>query len=320
MNSFFDTDFEKAYPTPTSERIAKAYFNRIWRKLHIEHFSFLIVFYGLHRVGKSLSAVSFAYILDPTFEDNLEDRVVYTSKDLMVAFKKIRQLKIKGAAVIIDEAGTGDLSSQRWYEDMAKIVSANLQSIGYLNPFIGFVTQNFSFINSTARKLSNGVFEVSRKSNRFSTIKPFWIHNNPWMSGYYRKYPIFCENRNGIPSNVYKINRIKICMPPHEIRNRYNDHSQAYKDKFLHDSEEDIQLMEQAKNQKNILVSGIDAISEEVYQNQQKYRGFKKNKNTGAINETLIRHEHGLTIRDSRLVKLLVEKKVASDKHGEKSE
>lgn len=309
-NKFFELDFEKAYPVPTPERIAQAYFNRIWRKLHVENFSFLIVFYGLHRVGKSLSAVSFAYILDPTFEENLEDRVVYTSKALIAAFKKIRTERLKGAAVIVDEAGTGDLSSQRWYEDMAKIVSANLQSVGYLNPFIGFVTQNFSFINATARKLSNGVFEVSRKSNRFTSIKPFWIENNPWMTGYYRKYPIFCENRNGIPSNVYKVNRIKISMPPSEVRSRYEEHSQTYKDKFLQDSEDEIQVMEQVKTQKNVLVTGINAIAEEVHKNISDYSRDHKGK--VIINAELIRHEHMITHRDAKLVKALVEKKISS--------
>jgi len=309
MNKFFEIDFENAYPKPTPERIAQAYFNRIWRKLHVENFSFLIVFYGLHRVGKSLSAVSFAHILDPTFAPNLEDRVVYTSKALIKAFRDIRKKKLKGCAVIVDEAGTGDLSSQRWYEDMAKIVSANLQSVGYLNPFIGFVTQNFSFINATARKLSSGVFEVSRSNNRYSTIKPFWVQNNPWVSGNYRNYPVFCENRNGIPSNVYKINRIKIGMPPMEIRKIYNDHSQRYKDKFLSDSEEEIELMENVKTQKNVLVSGINTIAEDVEKNIEDY-SRKDNKGNVIINPELIRHEHTITYRDAKLVKALVEKKI----------
>lgn len=314
-SSFFNTDFDTIYPTPTPDRIAQAYFNRIWRKLHVEHFSFLITLYGLHRVGKSLGAVLIAYIIDPTFAENLEQRVVYDSKSLIQAFKVIRNLKIKGGAVIVDEAGSGDLSSQRWYEEMAKIVSANLQSIGYLNPLICFVTQNFSFINATARRLSNGVFEVNRPSNRYSVIKPFWIENNPFMSGYYRKYPIFCENRGNIASNVYKINRIKIGLPPKEITELYNNHSQTYKDKFLSDSEQDLEIADASKTQRNALITGIEAVVEEVYRNPEKYRGIKRGKASGVINENLIRHEHSsLTNRDARLVKTLVEKKILKNK------
>lgn len=316
MSNIFSTiDFDRVYPEPTSDRLAKAYFNRIWRKLHIENFSFLITYYGLHRVGKSLTAVSFAYIIDETFEDNLESRVVYNSRDLMRAFNEIRKKKIKGAGIIIDEAGTGDLSNQRWYEEMAKLVSANLQAVGYLNPFIGFVTQNFSFINATARRLSNGVFEISRSNNKYSKIKPFWIENNPWTSGWYKKYPIFCEKRNNIPSNVYKIKRIKISLPPKDILERYEEHSQAYKDKFLNDSEEEIILIEQEKEQKKAFVTGIDAIVEEVYRNRDNYMKYPQNRPEGMLDENLIRHEHELSYRDAKLVRTLAEKRIKNKKH-----
>ena len=310
-NTYFNIDYEKAYPKPTPERIAEAFFNRMWRKLHVENFSYLIVLYGLHRVGKSEAAVSIAHILDETFEENLESRVVYNSRELLNTFKDIRVLGEKGCAVVVDEAGSGDIAATRWYEDMAKIVSAQLQAVGWLNPLILFVTQNYSFINSTARKLSSGVFEVERKNNRYSTIKPFWVQSNPWMTGSYRKYPIFCEERNGILSNVYKVNRIKIVRPPLEIRKRYENHSQAYKDKFLHESEEEIALMDSVKSQKNLLVSGIEDIAGKVFSDTDKYRSYKKNKTVGVINEDLIRHEFNLTNRDARLVKLLVEKKIA---------
>ena len=316
-NKFFEINYEKAYPKPTPERIAEAFFNRMWRKLHVENFSYLIVLYGLHRVGKSLCAVSIAHILDETFSENLEQRVVYNSKDLLRAFKELKDKGIKGGAIIPDESGSGDLSSQRWYEDMAKLVSANLQAIGHLNPLVLFVSQNLSFLNSTARKLSSGVFEVTRTSNRYSVIKPFWIYGSPWISGTYRKYPVFCEKRNGIPSSVYKMNRIRMNMPPLEIRKRYIDHSQNYKNKFLHESEKEIELMDQAKSQKNLLVTGIEDVANEVYNDSDKYRGFKKNKTAGTINENLIRHQFNLTLRDSRLVKLLVEKKI-SENIGEK--
>lgn len=307
VTKFSEFDFESIYPEPRPDRLAIAYFNRIYRKLHVENFSFLIAFYGLHRVGKSLSAVTFCYIIDPTFEKDLKKRVVYSSGELMSAFKTIRKKKIKGAGIIIDEAGTGDLSSQRWYEDMAKIVSANLQAVGYLNPFICFVTQNFSFINATARKLSNGVFAVSRHGKRYSEIKPYWLQNNPWSSGYYRKFPIFCEKRSGIPSNVYKINKIKIGLPPKHIRNLYEEHSQAYKDSFLESSQSDIDIMQKSRSQKNAMVTGIDMIAKEVQSEINSYRKIGRDEKPGIISEDIIRHRHALSQRDAKLVRMLVE-------------
>jgi hypothetical protein len=309
---FSEIDFDRIYPSPTAEVMSWAYFNRLYRKLHVENFSLLITFYGRHRTGKSLSAADFGHILDPTFLPNLEKRVVYTSQALLQAFRDIRQKRIKGGAVIVDEAGTGDLSNQRWYEQVAKIVSAELQAVGYLNPFIGFVTQSFSFINTTARKLSQGVFEVNRTNNEYCTIKPFWIENNPWVSGFYRKYPIFCENHAGVASNIYKINCIKMGIAPSELLERYIAHSQAYKDKLLVDSEEEINLVEFDKTSKKAYVSGIDAIVEEVVTNYYDYTSLSQKKGTVTfLNPDLIRHAHeALSVKDSKLVKALAEKRL----------
>lgn len=311
LSSFFDLDFEKIYPEPTPDRLAKAYYNRLWRKLHVENFSLLIVFYGKHRVGKSLSAVDFCYILDETFQANMETRIVYTSKQLINAFKDIKNQGIKGGGIVVDEAGSGDLSNMRWYEELAKVVSSELQAVGYLNPLICFVTQNFSFINTTARKLSQGVFEVNRTSNLYSTIKPFWIENNPWITGFYRKYPIFCESRGGVASNVYKINKIKIGLPPKEIKDRYIAHSQAFKDQLLISSEESVNMAEFGNTKKRLLVTGIEAVVKEVMVNADDYKSFSKKKGIATyLNENLIQHRHSLTMKDAKLVKALAEKEL----------
>lgn len=311
LSKYFDIDFEDIYPRPTPERMAKAYFNRLWRKLHIENFSLLIIFYGKHRVGKSLSAVDFCYILDETFEANMETRIVYTSRGLIQAFKDIKEQGIKGGGIVVDEAGSGDLSNMRWYEELAKVVSSELQAVGYLNPIICFVTQNFSFINTTARKLSQGVFEVNRTNNLYSTIKPFWIENNPWITGFYRRYPIFCESHGGVASNVYKINKIKIGLPPKEIKDRYIAHSQEFKDQLLISSEESIRVDEFDKNKKRALVSGIEAIVTEVATNSDDYMSYSKKKGIATyLNENIIRYKHGITMKDAKLVKSLCEREM----------
>jgi len=312
IDVFHKLDFEAIYPAPTPKRVAESFFNRLWRKLHVDNFSLLLTFYGKHRVGKSLTAVDFGYILDPTFEENLEERVVYNGRELIKAFTKIKDQNIKGGAVIVDEAGSGELSSQRWYEEAAKIISAELQAVGYLNPFIGFVTQNFSFINATARRLSQGVFEVDRTHNEYSMIKPFWIENNPWTTNTYRKYPIFCEKRNNVVSNVFKINRIKIGLTPEPLLGRYIAHSQAYKDSLLEQNKQELEIIDFQKEQKKVFVSGIDAIVEEVYTNVDDYMTETKQGNL-RINEGLIRHRHELPWRDSKLVKALVEQKQNKD-------
>jgi len=315
LSKFFEMDFEKTYPVPSPQRMAEAFFSRLWRKLNIDNFSLLITFYGQHRVGKSNAAVSFCYILDPTFEENMEKRIVYTSKDLILAFKELRAKGIKGGGIIIDEAGSGDLSNTRWFEELAKTVSAELQAVGYLNPLICFVTQSFSFINTTARKLSQGVFEVSRTNNIFSKIKPFWVENSPWSVNSFHRYPLFCESRGGVASNVYKINKIKIGLPPQGILDRYVAHSQMFKDNLLDHSEEMIRMDEFNKDKKRVLVTGIEAIVHEVVVNKDDYMSFSKKKGIATyLNENIIRHKHGLTAKDAKLVKALGERELFKDR------
>ena len=310
-SKFFDIPFDEIYPEPTPDRIANAYFNKLYRRLNKDNFSLLITFFGTHRAGKSLAAVDFAYILDPTFEKELETRVIYTTSDLTSVFKDIRARQLHGAGVIIDEAGSGDLSSQKWYEDVSKIVSAELQAIGYLNPFIGFVTQSFSFINTTARKLSQGVFEVERKHSLYAVIKPFWVKSSPWITTSHRHYPIICEKHDGIMSNVYKIGKLIMHLPPQDIVDRYVQHSQAFKDKLLNDSVEEVNMIQFNKNKKRVFMTGIDAIVEEVHANVDDY--CTHSKKAGGIvflNKDIIRHRHNeLTDREARLVKALVEQR-----------
>jgi len=305
MTNFYELDFTKIYKEPDSIDLARVFFNRLWRKLHVLNFSLLVLFYGGHRVGKSLAAVLFAYLLDETFEKNLESRVVYSSKDFLSAMKYLRINHIKGGAVIFDEAGSSELSSQSWYEDAAKVINANLQSCGYLNPYIGFVTQNFAFVNSQARKLAQGVFEVSRNSNEYSRIKPFWIENNPWNKKFYHKYPIFCELRNGIPSSLYKLGMLKIGLPPKDIMNRYIDHSQAFKDKLMDDSERDMNVMATQKQMQNAIITDINDIVSQVIADPEPFKASSK---SNRIDEDLIRHKFGLKHRDAKVVRLLSEK------------
>jgi hypothetical protein len=312
MSRFFDVPFDEIYTEPTPERIAAAYFNKLYRRLNVQNFSLLITFFGSHRVGKSLSAVDFAYILDPTFEKELEKRVIYNTEDLTAVFKDIKTRQIHGAGIIIDEAGSGDLSSQRWYEDVAKIISAELQAIGYLNPFIGFVTQSFSFINSTARKLSQGVFEVERKHSKYNVIKPFWVKNNPWVTTGHRHYPIICEKHGGVMSNVYKISKLRMYLPPKDIVDRYINHSQAYKDQLLDNSVEEVGILNFEKKKKRAFISGIDAIVEEVYINRNDYSTRSSKRGVQAfINKDIIRHAHQeLSDREAKTVKALVDQKI----------
>lgn len=308
---FFDIDFEKIYPKPSDSQFAIIFFNDLWQQLHTYNFSLLLTFYGKHRAGKSLAAVLFACIIDPTFADNLERRVVYTSQDFLKATNELRDKKIKGGAIIKDEAGTGDLSSQRWYEESAKIINAQLQAIGYLNPFIAFVTQNFNFINTHARKLSQGVFEVTRRSNRYANVKPFWIESSPWSPGFIHKYPIYYEKYNDIVSSRYKINNIKINLPPKDIMDRYEKHSNEYKKGLSEDAALDIDsIVAKRKSEQRKPFKALAGMADEIVSKPDNYVVRRKSdKAIKKFDEYLIMHQLEVSLNEAKTIKALAEKK-----------
>lgn len=311
--AFLDMDFDKIYEEPSSALMAKAFLNRLYRKLHVLNFSLLIAFFGKHRTGKSMSAVSLCFLLDKTFEECMETRIVYTSKQFLDAVRVIREKRIKGAGIIFDEAGSSDLASQKWYEEASRVMSAELQAIGYLNPLICFVTQNFSFINTHARKLSQGVFEVERTNNLYTTIRPFWVESSPWTSGYFHRYPIFCEMRHGVASNIYKANRLKLHLPPAEIRDRYEAHAQAFKDQLLEQSREGIEQVElQKERSKSNLNLVNETVAHVITAPDQFMSGYNLKRGVKTVDINLLRHFFKISYSDARMVKVLAERKLGN--------
>lgn len=308
--SCLEINYERIYPEVDPEKLGLDFLNRLYHRLHISNLSLVMTFYGSHRSGKSLSAVRIANAIDETFYDNLEKRVVFSSSDLLKAFEDLRNRNIKGGAVIVDEAGTGDLSSQRWYEEASKIVGAELQAIGYLNPAIFFVTQDFSFINKTARKLSHAILKVTRNSNKYCKIRFYWISTDPWLSSFVRKLPLFCLSRNDVASNIIKMDEIRLTLPPAELVKRYEEHSQRYKDMLLNKGIEEIhgieyERIDRIRKRKEI---NVEEIVNKIIENVDKYQNL--NKKNLSLNVALIKHDFGLSLVNARLVKNLAEKKI----------
>lgn len=308
-NNFLGLDVDSFYPEPTNEQFLISFFNRIYVRLHIFNFSLLVIWYGRHRSGKSISSLVFSVLLDPTFIDNLESRVVYNVVDLKKQARIIRDKGIKGASIIYDEAGSGDLSNQRWYEEKAKRINAVLQSIGYLNPFINFVTQDFFFLNSQARKLSQGVFECKRTNNKYTVIKPFWISNDPWSAKIYHKYPIFCESINDdVVSNIYKIGKIRLGMIlDDDTIARYEELSKAFKNKLL---DEDEPVSEERD------VIGVDTITEavnDIISNPEPVLS-KWRAGVPVLNQALIQHEYNVPYHVAGAIKIKATKALIENK------
>ena len=215
--------------------LAEDYLNEIYKNLHKRNLSFLGIWTGQHRVGKSVGAEVFADLLDPTFEDCLEERTVYTSHDFMSSMENIRKDHIKGGATVWDETQIKH-GSRDWYKDVNKSINSAIQAFGYLNPIVFFVTQDPSFIDSQPRKLFHSFYEVKRTGNQWNYILPFNIKYNRRIGKPYYIYPRYKVKYFGNMGIKAKLMYIRMLKPSAKFLHRYNNHSQKFKDKFLADT------------------------------------------------------------------------------------
>jgi len=223
MTTIIKEDFTNTLPA----LLGTLFIRNIYKTVTTKNLSYLALVVGKHRMGKSFFAVTLASILDPTFEEELEKRVVYDAKSFMDACKEIEKRKIKGAAIVWDEAGVG-LSSRDWFAESNKAINYSLQVLGYLNPFIFFVTQDLTFLDAQPKKLLNNFFEMNRPSNEFSVAKPFDVHYDKKTGQMFFYYPrIYFEGA------LYTIKQIYVPKLIDRIAKRYEMHSRKWKEKII---------------------------------------------------------------------------------------
>jgi len=212
--------------------ISTLYLRHIFNRIHEFKFNFLGMITGKHRTGKSLSALSMCHILDKTFEKSLEERVVYYPNDFMTALHKIKQRNIIGGAIVWDEAGVG-IPAREWYDISNKSISMTLQVFGRYRPIVFFVTPDVTYIDSQARKLFHGFYEMSRINNRYAIAKCFDVRYNKRNTKVFYVYSRFHMKHDGAYGTNLIMKKLNIKPPLSEIEDRYEVHSKSFKDVIL---------------------------------------------------------------------------------------
>jgi hypothetical protein len=238
--------------------LAQLYFRNIYQRVHTFKFNFLGMVVGKHRTGKSTAAIQFCHALDPTFLPNIEKRVVYFPHDFMAALEDIQRRNIIGGGIVWDEAGVG-LPSREWYDIANKSISYTLQVFGRYRPIVIFVSPDASYIDTQARKMFHGFFEMSRINNDFAMARPFNVYYNKRAgTKVYYHYPRFTARSQNASGATLKIKKIKIGKPFKELEERYEEHSKIFKDKIVK------QMAERSKKFSSGEVDSKRMTSEEV--------------------------------------------------------
>lgn len=242
-----------------------AFLRDLYVKVNENNFTYLGLVTGHHRAGKSFFSILMSLLLDETFEENMEKRIVYDAKSFMDACKEIEEKKIHGAAIIWDEAGVG-LSSRDWYDISNKSINYAIQVLGYLHPYIFFVTQDASFLDAQPRKLLTNFFEISRKNNEYSSAKVFNIEINRRTGKIYYKFPRILIN-----GKIITIKKLYYPRLTKEIIKRYEQHSFSWKQKIIESMQSRVSEIKTDEK-----IKSFDEIKQEIIENIDFFKTNRK--------------------------------------------
>lgn len=282
------------------------YFRNIYKRIHKYKFNFLGMLTGKHRVGKSLTSLCMSYILDPTFMENLEERVVYFPNDFMRALEVIKKKRIIGGAIIWDEAGVG-MPAREWYDTSNKSISYTLQVFGRYRPIVYFVTQDMSYLDSQARKLFHAFYEMNRIDNKYAIAKPFDVKYNKRSGKVYYVYPRFhLKNEDAYGTKVI-VRKMKIARPIKELEDRYEMHSKIFKDKIVEQMKERSEKFQSGKVDAKRMT--FQEVVESLVADKENllYLSKRSKPDNVIFDKDAIRHEFDIPDSTARHVKRLAE-------------
>jgi len=292
--------------TPANEEaLTLLYLRSIYRTTHDVGLSWIGISVGRHRAGKSVGTVSAGIMLDKTFWDVMEQRVVYYPRDFLKSMRVIRKREIIGAVTIWDEAGVG-LPARDWYDVSNKAVNYALQIAGYLRPIIFFVTQDFTFLDSQARKLVQHYWEFNRSTTKYSTVIPQALAHNRKTGEYYFYYPrIVLQYPDGSLGPKYILTRFRLYRPPKEIIERYVIHSEPWKDKIMKQAEERAKAFEEGDLEKKEWTT--TQIIDYLVKNWRAYQSSRSRPDKPRLDPYLIKADFQIPLNLARAIKSRVE-------------
>ena len=221
-------DFDLAkYGYTQQDVLGIAYLKHLRDQVVVNDFSLIASFDGRHRSGKSVTVATISCLIDPTFWDNFNSRIVTTPDQFLRVIKSFGDNDIHGGVIQIDEAGI-TLSGADFYERWMKNVVDAVQMFGYLNPIVFFVAPIKDFINAPLRKMFHIYFNVRRYSDGCAYVIPYHLnYSGTYSKTFYRKPVVRFAGRK------FHLRKLKMPKPPDFIVKRYKELEKLNKSRIL---------------------------------------------------------------------------------------
>lgn len=278
--------------------VANNYLTSIYNQIMTLKYNHTGMVVGRPQAGKSMDTGTIGCLLDKTFWDDLEKRVVYDARGFMGALTTIIKSKQLGRFIMWDEAGVG-MPARQWYDISNRAISFAIQVAGVFRPIIYFVTQDVTYIDSQPRKLINSFWEVTRSTNQYSEMRVYNIQINRKKGTMYFKNPMMISSE-GLHLKIAE--PIRIMKPPKEFINKYLEHSKPFKENIT-------QIMEQRTDD---FSSGLVAkkeysvaeIIQTVMDNMETYESTTSEMGKRRFNRDLIAHDFQIPANLGNVIKL----------------
>lgn len=283
------------------EMIAMAYLKHTRDFVVKKGFSFLGSFDGRHRSGKSMGAITFAHIWDPTFYKSFEQRIVQNHIEFMNAIEGIADQDIRGGVIVVDEAGVSMGSDQFW-ETWLRTLTKTVQMFGFLFPVILFVAPVKDFVDSRLRKMFHAYYRVERNNTQYSVITPYNLKFSSMRSKWYYKKPVV-----RIGNSEIIVNRLLLHKPPEYLLERYTNLEKARKKIMLDQFIEEMKKSEVKKERKEV---DLDSLIQNVVKNWRVYESKRSKPDDISLDTNKLQFRLKITGRMAGYVKAEAEERI----------
>lgn len=278
----------------TDQYSARIVRQKMWRRMNVQNQHFMGAIVGREGTGKSHSALRLSRTVDPSFT---ADDVFFQPQELLEAFDS--DAYGQGDMIVLDEAGVG-LGNRSWYDKEQILLNQTLQTVRDDNMGVIFTLPRLEELDSQTIGRLHAFVEMLDVHPNEGWASAKWKNISLTRDGRgedFKKYTRL--NVNGVKK---RITRFAISAPPEELVEAYEKRKESFKNELYEEAiaaydEDTDDGQSPSEVADEIIDSGVSEYVSEHGGNGRRY-----------VDQELIRSDFGLSHRDAKAAKKIIER------------
>jgi hypothetical protein len=277
---------------------------KIWQRMNVDNQHFMGAIVGREGTGKSHSALTLARVVDPEFT---ADDVFFDPQDLLEAFDSDEYSG--GNMIVLDEAGVG-LGNRSWYEKEQILLNQTLQTVRDDNMGVLFTLPRLEELDSQTIGRLHAFVEMDEVHPAEGWAAAKWKNISMSRDGRGKVYKKYTRLRvNGVKK---RIRQIAVAAPPEDLTETYEGRKEAFKAELYEDAidaydddDDDADDLGPQDVADQVIDDGVEEYVSEHGGNGREY-----------VDQSLIRADFGLSHRDAKAAKKIIERTAGVGSQG----